>query len=54
MGYLTRTLRDSTGLSETRWESVDPSRNAQVVGSSPTSGSNAVAQHQAPIPRAQP
>jgi hypothetical protein len=36
---LTWTERDGTGLSGTSQDSVEPPRNAQVVGSSPTSGS---------------
>ena len=39
-GSLTGTERDSTGLIGTEWETVDPPRNAQVDGSSPTSGSS--------------
>ena len=39
----TRTEWDLMGLSGTEWEFVDPPRNAQVVGSSPTSGSRSKA-----------
>jgi hypothetical protein len=40
MCLLSRTERDRMGPSEIRWDSMEPPRNAQVVGSSPTSGSN--------------
>jgi hypothetical protein len=36
---LTTTERDGTRPSGTEWDFVDPPRNAQVIGLSPTSGS---------------